>query len=291
MNVRKKIVRLTGGIGNQLFQYAFARSLEIEKNCEVEFDTSFYKTVNDRTIGLNLFNIANRVFCIHPIYDRMRLFVQRIPFIRWIFGCYKERSEFEVDHRVKQFDYKFYSGYWQNRFYFDKYADLLHIELKYNGNVSEKTRITMNKISSDNAIAVHVRRGDYLIDTNKDIYVSLGVNYYLRAIEMAKNAFGIDNLNFYFFSDDLDWCRKEFGFIDGAVFIDDKNSDSQYTDLLLMEEAHCLIMANSTFSWWAAWLSSRRDKIVIAPKHWYKNKHTNDKVVKALLCDNWIICE
>ena len=286
----KKIVALNGGIGNQMFQYAFAMMLESEKNSEIEFDIGFYRHSPDRSLELTKYNIGDYRFGNHYIYNLIRRVFQRIPFISWIVGTYKEYDQFVIDHRVYRFNYKFYYGYWQNLDYYTGIEDILRERFRYTGTINETAQRLRNDISSNNSVAVHIRRGDYLSD--KSIYRSLDKSYYIRAIDRAYTEMHVsdrEKVKLYFFSNDIEWCRDNFGNLNNAVFVDNSISGSEHIDMMLMRCARCLIMANSTFSWWAAWLSERQDKIVIAPDLWFDDPEVNAKVIHALISTAWIV--
>ena len=289
MRKKKRIIALSGGIGNQMFQYAFARALQTEKKCEIEFDTVFYGTSQDRKLELTSLNIGDYTFAFHPGYNRVRRLVQRIPVMAWMFGCYKEYREFEVDPRVKKYDYGFYTGYWQNKDYFSEIADTLRNELKFIGELSSQEDALLNCIKKDNSIAVHVRRGDYRSEKNKSMYVTQDEDYYRKAIDRAKISINIDEPSLFFFSDDIEWCGNYFSDYKNSVFVDNTISSSPLVDMLFMQNAKCLVMSNSTFSWWSAWLSDREDKVVIAPLRWYRDDKLNIKAISALINDNWLM--
>ncbi len=289
MNSRRQIVALSNGIGNQMFQYAFGRALESKKGCTVEFDTYYFSKHTDRRLELTKLKVSDHVFRTHPMYNRIRLVVQRIPGISRLFGCYKEYDEFDVVKGIVESDYRFYSGYWQNRDYFSGISDIIKTELTYDGTFSSSVMSVYQRISQSDTIAVHVRRGDYLSSQFSSKYAVQGEEYYAGALEMASKLIGSSNPMLYFFSDDIDWCRDHFTVYENAVFIDDRISDSVHSDMFLMQSARCLIMSNSTFSWWSAWLSDREDKVVIMPGQWFHDRDLNVKAVRALHCSGWIL--
>ncbi len=286
--MKKRIVALSGGIGNQMFQYAFGRYLEINKNCTVEFDTAFFESSGDRNLELGDLNICAHEFENHPFFNTVRLFVQRIPLLSWLAGCYKEYREFEVDDRIIKRNYVFYSGCWQNKDYSSGMIDLLRREFCYSKELSPEIFELNKQIKGFGSIAVHVRRGDYQSEQLKNKYVCQDLDYYNRSISCAKDMVSGASPQIYVFSDDIEWCRSNFE-NDNTVFVDDSISKSVHTDMLLMKNARCLIMANSTFSWWAARLSEREDKIVFMPERWYKDNELNRKAVNALRVDGWIL--
>ncbi len=287
--MRKRIIALNGGLGNQMFQYAFARMLEDRKHCLIEFDTGFYSTVNDRKLAIQNYNIHKYDFCNHEYYNKIRLLFQKIPFVAWLAGTYKEYSEYQLDPRVFLFNYRFYYGYWQNKQYFENISNDIRNELSYIGNVSEKENALLNMLEAHNAIAIHVRRGDYTQEGYNKIYISLSKEYYKRAVSIACKELGENNIPLYVFSDDIDWCKANLADIGNVTFVDNTISSSADIDMLMMKKARCLITANSTFGWWSAWLSDRDDKIVLVPDKWLQDEEKNTKLMKAFICDKWKI--
>ena len=277
---KKVIVALTGGLGNQMFQYAFGKVLKKRYNVEVEFDSSFYDIHPEWSVELDKYNVKDFVCKSHPFYAKIRLLTQRIPFVRWVVGTYKERSVYEIDQNIYRHKYKFYSGYWQNYRYFEEFRRELVDEFRYMGDLPDETIKASERMDKEKPIAVHVRRGDYLNKEYKNVYYVLGEDYYRKAIEQARRETS-DDKPIFFFSNDIEWCKNTYGDIEGALFVDKKISNSEHTDLYLMMHADYLIMANSTFSWWAGWLSSHSNHITF-PTQWYYNSEKNRKAVQAL---------
>ena len=177
-------------------------------------------------------------------------------------------------------DNVYLDGYWQSWKYFNNYSDIIKkdftIKLKYLNTID---RNLLTQIENSNSVALHVRRGDYV--NNKDVNKFLGIcdkSYYESAIEFIKNK--VVDPRFYIFSDDPDWCLKEFG---NEFFIISGNHDWQ--DLWLMSKCKNQIIANSSFSWWAAWLNNNMEKIVVAPKKWFSGMNIK---IDDRLPESWI---
>ncbi len=290
--MKKRIIALNGGLGNQMFQYSFGRMLEITKGCKIEFDTTFFKDNSDRTIEIQKYSIGPYEFKNHPFYKWIRLMFQRIPFVCWLLGTYKEYDEFQIDKRIKRYNYRFYYGYWQNKDYYSAIKNTIKEELVFSGSLNDSEIDLLHRIEVGDSIAIHVRRGDYLEGKYKCIYTDLDENYYRKAISHTYALLGdldINRVSLYFFSNDIKWCREHFADLTNAVFVDNRMSSSEHADMVMMQRSRCLIMANSTFSWWAAWLSDRKDRIIIAPGRWYKDNVINSKAVSALVDNGWIM--
>lgn len=296
MRNKKIIVALSGGLGNQFFQYAFGRMLQERFGCDLEFDTSFYRKHPEWSIQIDKYNIPKVTFKDHKVYSKIRLLVQRIPVIRWLVGTYKENQEFVLDNNVFKHRYAFYCGYWQNYRYFEDIEDKLKEELQFKGSISPQVQELAEKMQNEPSIAVHVRRGDFLNEEYKSVYYILNEDYYRRAIEEAKthicNRFGQDStINVFFFSNDIEWCKQTYGDIPNAIFVDSKISESEHTDLYLMRHTNRLVMANSTFGWWAGNMMNSQEHKVICPNTWYVDCGKNTIAREALLEPSWILNE
>ena len=142
------------------------------------------------------------------------------------------------------------------------------------------------KMQHENSVSVHIRRGDYLNSQFVNIYGNIcTLEYYQKAIAYMKT--NMSEPHFYFFSDDTHWVREhvgEFGLLEHQItIIEDNIGDRSFVDLYLMSNCRSHIIANSTFSWWGAWLGNNEDKIVVAPGKWFQNHETTD-----IICDDWI---
>lgn len=285
MRNKKIIVALTGGLGNQMFQYAFGRMLQERFGVDLEFDISFYRTHPERSVQIDKYNIANVTFKYHPIYSRLRLIFQRIPVLRWIVGTYKERREFVLDENIFTHRYSYYAGYWQNFRYFERIAGKLRQELEFKGSIPEVVKTLSDRMKNEDSIAVHIRRGDFLSEKYIDEFCTLNEEYYRSAIKFLSR----EGRPIYFFSNDIKWCKKTFGDINNSFFVDNSISISEHTDFYLMRSAQHLIMANSTFSWWAGEIAYSNNREVICPINWYVNQNINRKAKEALINPDWTI--
>ena len=252
------VVRLKGGLGNQLFQYATARALAIDTDRELLIDTGWFARKNsNRAYGLNAFSVNTNTVSLSKPQMVLTKTLNR-------FGVLKTRS---VLHRLSDpanLGYRTFptplpdrvllDGYWQSYRYFEAHRATLLKELRPASNVE----IGFNPAVLKNAVAVHVRRGDYITGDNPHIISEA----YLRN---AMNAFG-KNATFVLCSDDVEWCKRTFE-AKNIVF---STNSSELQDLVLMSQCAHNIIANSTFSWWAAWLNEREGQRVIAPVPWTK---------------------
>ncbi len=269
------IVRIVGGLGNQLFQYAIARTLCESSPQDLYFDLDCETGTTKRKFELDKFNITEYKLISNICSMKYRM-IRGInnPLLSSSFGYVTEKEEFVIQEMQ---NYKYLDGYWQNELYFKRIKEILLSEIKYNGALDDSKKLLLNNIKDINSVGVHIRRGDYL---SLDVYEILTLDYYYKSINMINDK--IDNPHFYFFSDDIEWCKKNFNYLNNARFVE---GNSAVEDFMLLNNCKHKIISNSTFSWWAAWLDNSLDHIIIAPSKWYADSIINDKCNKALLND------
>jgi hypothetical protein len=265
-----KIIKFQGGLGNQLFQYAFARAFEERGGDEVYVDLSTY-SYEETHNGFELSRLFDVRFKTAAEADIMRLGTRprgRFSAIRRKF--FTKRSH-HID-RVFRYDPQVFSlsgdryleGWWQTEKYFAPIADDLRREFRFIADPGERNLALMDAKPANGFAAIHVRRGDTL--RNPDTWVCTDA-YYRRAFAELRSRRGDQQL--LIFSDDLDWCRSNFGFKpDEATYVDWNRASDSWRDLWLMSRCSSAIIANSTFSWWGAWLNPDSRKLIIAPDPW-----------------------
>lgn len=286
------IVRLSGGLGNQMFQYAFGRATSIQKNEPLFIDDFSFQRDSLREYALGQYQIeARKISGVSKIYYNTLFYANRkLHFVpRGVVKCgmYYESAEFMQDD-VLALNAKYYEGCWQNTAYFAKYEKELKKELTYQGIMSQELTELAQKLREGTTVAVHVRHGDYLNAFNQTIYEVPEATYYQHAMQYMKKLY--PHCSFYFFSDDMDWCMEQFGKEESCVFPKVQTPHTAQEDIYLMQQCSHFIIANSSFSWWAAWLGADECSTCIAPKDWYKDTRMNDGVKKALL-QNFILME
>lgn len=276
------IVRLMGGLGNQMFQYAFGRALCLKRQEKLILDTWSYCNDKSRSYELGQYNILKnkgRLFqkAFYNVLWNIKIHFCLSPVLEKIFGMECEHMGFG-GHNINNSS-KYLVGYWQCTEYFANIRDILINEFKYMGELSKLQKQMITDMQSENSIAVHIRRGDYL--NVQDIYVNLERNYYDAALQYITERAA--NAKIYIFSDDMEWCKREFADWGNVVFVDEEISSNMHTDFELMKNCRHYIIANSTYSWWAAWLSENDDKLIVAPADWFCDSMLNERVGKALL--------
>lgn len=278
------ITSISGGLGNQMFQYAIAKSIAQKNNDIFKLDLSFYRNQTLRKYNLNDFNIdesiatENQIFELRGSEGFFFRTAKKINF-PWVFpATYIKEKEITIfDERVYRLQGNIYlDGYWQNERYFIDIREALVKDFIPKKRISTEARNYLKAIVETNSVSLHIRRGDYVVNSHTNsVHGVCGLDYYKRSIEHMKNK--VFDPKFYIFSDDISWCKENFNFLDSKIFVDD--TQSALEDLELMKHCKHNIIANSSFSWWGAWLNSNTNKIVISPLNWIKNNTKNFKWV------------
>jgi hypothetical protein len=261
------VVRLNGGLGNQMFQYALGRRLAIERAVPLGLDLGSLNGParrRARHYGLNAFQIdVSKLF--------RRSFFVGLKDIK-CFGARATRVKEIEDHVLQEFPSDrslVLDGFWQREEYFSPISEIIRREFQLKAPLTSDRQKIAARLSPS-AVSIHVRRGDY-VGTPKfaSFFGTCSSDWYKAAI--AAMCERVQSPHFFVFSDDPVWARKNLP-LHGhpAEFIDRCPDNRDYEDMYLMSRCAHHIIANSSFSWWAAWLNPSPDKIVIAPKVWYK---------------------
>lgn len=297
------ITKLISGLGNQLFEYAIGRQLSITKGVPLKLDLSFFASQNLRSYKLNHYKINAEIVTaadIAPFRKEMRryqnlhhqtsLFAKFYRNIEPVFNpkytknYFKEHIWWILEPHVFKTPADVYiDGYWQHHKYFENMQPQIFEELTLKEPLSHEAATWLSAIKNDkSSVAVHIRRGDYVTDSGANYLMGvLPVNYYQQAISYLKQK--ISNPTFYFFSDDLDWVKNNITTSAPAYYVD---GNTDYVDLDLMRQCSHNIIANSTYSWWGAFLNMNPDKIVIAPEKWSAREDVNKNI--QLQFPSWI---
>ena len=278
------IIYAQGGLGNQLFQYGFARYLEIEKKKIVKFDTTFFKN-NFRTFKLNQFKtylqIANKYEIQNSKYQRSNIFPWKIKS-----SVYVEDSYFNFDFPIEKIDNGYCIGYWPKTEHLHKIIDELKDEIKIIDEIKDDSFFEyLNLIRNSESVGIHIRRGDYLNKENKKLFTTLDETYYIKAVNYINTH--VNNCHYYIFSDDINWVKSQKWFNTiKYTLVSFKDNDADLKEFELLKSCKHHIIANSTFSWWAAFLNYNDSYINICPSLWYNNEeyqklYKNNKILNA----------
>jgi hypothetical protein len=294
------IVRLSGGLGNQMFQYAAARRLAQRHGVPLHMDTGPLDRPQEgdtcRAFELDCFSLsaghasaAERELCarfrlrqgnlLHRLLgNRLCLATgQRIRYVR-------ERG-FAFEPRVLSLpDNVCMDGFWQSERYFADVAALIREEYSFRGGASgENDRLAM-EMGSGETVFLHIRRGDYLSNPAAAAYYApCDLDYYIRALELMGERIGPFRL--FVFSDDPTWAEANLKEHAMVTVVGHNSPDQGTEDLRLMTLCRHAIIANSSFGWWGAWLIGNRDKVVIAPQSWFRDRSID---TRALIPDGWL---
>jgi len=279
------IVRLQGGLGNQLFQYAAGKALatHLNKSFKLETITSLQKD-RRRSIALNdfqaAFDLASR--------KEVKRFVQFPSLYRHPVSLFKtgrniyHEPHFHFDENFFNIaDPVFLDGFWQSPLYFKPIEDSIRKDFRVRAELINNVIEKGKELEGKSSIAVHVRRGDFLNPKIAAYHGVLDATYFEKAIRLVKDKAA--GASVYFFSDDIDWVKQNLSLDKDAEFVS-SFTRSAIEDFYLMTKCRHNIIANSSFSWWPAWLNANPDKIVVAPEKWFADSsiNTND-----LIPGNW----
>ena len=264
------IIRLMAGLGNQMFQYALYRSFEA-KGRDVFIDESWFSKFNahngieiKRVFGVDYRTVDKKSanYLGYADYSLLQRFWQKyLPKKSYIAPDIAGSITF--DSRIFQMKDVYLSGYWQSEKYFMGIKDEIRKAFTFNDK-NECDLAIKNLICSTESVAVHIRRGDYV---NNKLHGNIcGVQYYQNAIDFIREK--IKAPKFFVFSDDIEWCETNLNLVD-AVMVRGNTGTNSYLDMYFMSLCKHNIIANSTFSWWGAWLNANPYKKVVAPSKWF----------------------
>lgn len=269
------ILRLRGGLGNQLFQFAAGSALAQRHGVELKLDLYYYKKHPFRTFDLPNFNIDFK----EAAREEVHRFTGANPIRRFL---NKYENYFHCPKVCAQPHYHFYedffelpsdiylTGYWQSEKYFLNIQDQVRSWYSVKGPLDQKTIALIADMKASNSVSLHVRRGDY---SGNSIFGFVPLDYYRIAIDQIQRELG--DAKFFVFSDDVGWCKQNLS-VPSAIFVEHNVGKNSFRDMVLMSNCKHNIIANSTFSWWGAWLNSNSAKKVFAPKVWFQKAYNEN---------------
>ncbi|MEG1717928.1 MAG: alpha-1,2-fucosyltransferase [Bacteroidales bacterium] len=288
----KKLLYFQGGLGNQMFQYAFYLYLQ-KKGI-----SSLYVNTSSRSLhrhnGFELFGVFPRLqerpfqecnqriisWFLYLLYQSRTRIKYPTPYILFE----DKNNNYKISNSSKKY---IWIGFWQKNEYVEFVENELRSLLVFNhSSMEEKNfKLQIDTIQScTNSVSIHIRRGDYL---QKNLYPIYGTictaNYYKKAIEYISSQ--IQHPVFFIFSDDIPWAKENLG-LKNACYMEGNSGINSFKDMQLMSLCQHNIIANSSFSWWAAWLNVNQDKIVLSPDKWYNID--GDTTAEKLIPKTWI---
>lgn len=299
------IVNVYGGLGNQMFQYALGRHLAHKLKTDLKFDYSVNLTrtdfdPQDITSIFDIFKVKNELASEEEIKKFNRpsdsancnqilrgILSKYFAFIKSKYNLIKESDFYFNENILSASNHCYLSGYWQSEKYFLGVEKLIREDFQIKIPMQENNKIFAKKIINSESISIHLRGRDYITrERTKEVHFTCDSLYYERCISLITTK--VKKPQFFIFSDDPEWARDFLKTDIPLTFVEGNSwNKTNYEDLRLMSLCKHNIIANSSFSWWGAWLNSNPEKIVIAPRRWFADDEAN-KQTKDLIPDKWI---
>lgn len=277
------IVRIQGGLGNQLFQYSLyesfrAKGMETKTDISTFLDGRETRALELAKLGLE-FDVAAKQE-LHSLYADDARITDRV--LRYLTGKkkYIKEKQYDFNPHILQTTDGFLNGYWQSEQYFESVGSKIREQICFQNTDTETIQNRETQIAQSNSVSIHVRMGDYL--QQSEIYGNICTKeYYQKAIQYISER--VENPVFYVFSDEPEKAAEMLADYEFYAITENSGVDS-YKDMYLMSCCKHHIIANSTFSWWGAWLDKKPDKIVVTPSKWNQMCQKND-----ICCKGWIM--
>ncbi|WP_172746814.1 alpha-1,2-fucosyltransferase [Neorhizobium sp. T25_13] len=276
------ITRILGGLGNQMFQYAAGRALAIANEAELKLDLIEMAAYKLRPFALDQFNIKAAIAKPHEVPAKPKR-----GFFRKVASAFKHdrlscerivENGLSFDSRIPTLRGSLHlSGYWQSEQYFASSADAIRSDFSLKSRLSPARQDVLARIrAATTPVSIHVRRGDYVTSPSANaVHGTCEPPWYheamRRMLDRARDA------SFFVFSDEPQWAKHNLQSSRPMVFIEPQDDGRDWEDMHIMAACHAHIIANSSFSWWGAWLNPRPDKHVIAPRQWFRASDRDDR--------------
>lgn len=298
------IVELSGGLGNQMFEYAAARYVQLQNNDQMYFNLAAFARDSQREYALGHYRLDSKVKKLGKVFGNLNYFKSQY-YCHIYHRINKTRGEEAFKYLAGKkllltFDvYKHYQinadtkgYYWKGCFQSEKYFPGIKSVLKKDFEVvedmSDAEKCFADELKKNNSVCVHIRRGDYVTNPiDKETLDICHKDYYLKGIDYLKRK--LENPVFYVFSnstEDLEWISKNYELPEDVKYVNMNNTD--YKELWFMCKCKHFIISNSTFSWWAQYLSDNDNRIVVAPDKWYRG---GDQDPSDIYQDDWYLVE
>lgn len=284
------IVNLKGGLGNQLFQYALGKHLSVKLNTPLALDVSGFAADPLRNYRLDSFNINAQL--VSPVTNSFQQkLINRFRSPKNPLNRFFQRKHLMVRENGFPFqenilnspDHSYLDGYWQTEKYFLPIEQIIRQELTLAQPLPPHLQELKARIHNTNSVSLHVRRGDYANNPVTTAYHGLySAEWYANAAAQIQQA--IPEAHFYVFSDDYEWVTNNIKLTGPCTFIKPSPDGQEAQDLYVMSQCKHNIIANSSFSWWAAWLNANPGKKVIAPSKWFVGDHSD---TRDLIPESW----
>ncbi|MBL4783981.1 MAG: alpha-1,2-fucosyltransferase [Cohaesibacteraceae bacterium] len=288
--MNKIVLRLCGGLGNQMFQYSLGRHLSLRHKLPLLLDTHLLETDNLRSYALGNYKLnaqlatTKELKAILPWPTRLPSKLAWLP--RWPGSmAYIRETKFDFDPSIFQRSGSMcLEGYWQSEKYFLEIEKQIRLDFELTQPISSNRQTVLEEIINTNSISVHVRRGDYVTNpVTNAFHGTCSPEWYANSMNRMGALTTIPT--YFIFSDDPEWAEKELPKDRNIRYVVPQNDHRDYEDMHLMSKCKHNIIANSSFSWWGAWLNTNSKKRVFAPTRWFTNNSNN---TRDLLPEDWI---
>ncbi|UFS72705.1 alpha-1,2-fucosyltransferase [Geomonas sp. RF6] len=292
------IVRLSGGLGNQMFQYAAGRSLAILNDAPLKLDLGWFQKIpagdTKRHYELHVFNTVQEAASPKEVRALQGVNVTRWPKVAKRFlartgllirkSSVRERH-FHFDPQILELRGNLHlDGYWQSPRYFEQFEDVIRKDFTLLPSPDAANLVAATAIEGCTSVSLHVRRGDYVSNPAiGNIHGSSSLEYYAQAVQTMLER--VPQAHFFVFSDEPQWVKDNLKIAAPTTYLHHNGPDKGYEDLRLMTRCKHHIIANSSFSWWGAWLADAPGQFVIAPKRWFNR---NDVCTDDLCPPEWL---
>jgi Glycosyl transferase family 11 len=286
------VARLNGGLGNQMFQFAAARAMALRTGATLKLDTSAFAHDKQRCYELDVYTLADHV----PRASAAELSAceQKTPRGLALLGKVLGLGSAAIPAiREAQFHYDpalataqppaYLVGYWQCERYFVDQTAQIRQDFTPRHPMEPENAAIAHVIRNSTAVSLHVRRGDYVSDANvKSVHGLCGLDYYARAMAAIEAATRPRDPHYIVFSDDPDWVQANLTSVHPMTFVTTNSGARAYRDMQLMSLCQHHIIANSSFSWWGAWLNPQPDKVVVTPSQWFAGSRNSARDLRPV---------
>lgn len=262
---------MTGGLGNQMFIYAFYLSMKRRfPSTRIDLSDMAYYNVHNGYEMHRVFGLPHTEFCTKRWLKKIIEFL----FFKTILERKQPEGNSAPYERRYFWPWIYFKGFFQSENFFADVVDDVRRAFTFSADkANERTRRLLTEIAACPSVSLHVRRGDYLQPKHfASVGGVCGADYYRNAVAEVQRR--VRGARFFVFSDDMDWVRQNIALPPNSLFVDWNKAEESWQDMFLMSACQHHVISNSTFSWWGAWLGSFKNKLVLAPRIWFKHKAT-----------------
>ena len=288
------VVKLMGGLGNQMFQYAFGKMLSKKNNTHLKIDTTFLldRTPREnfvfRDFDLDIFDLELKSINLRKLSKILspEINKKRNPFKKKYVILNEDSFAFNTKNIISSKN-SYLNGYWQSESYFKEIEAEIRADFQIKIPLSAQAQEIAQDIQTKNSVCINFRRADYVnLKSSSETHGVTAMDFYTTAISLLSQQY--DDLHLYIFSDEIEWCKENINWDLPITFVDHSVKGPKFSNYFqLMISCNHFIIPNSTFAWWAAWLGTCKFKKVIVPKKWFLNEELQSQT-EQMHPDSWI---